>query len=223
MFGTPDSGTAKAVRAVCVDGKTNIPQMLGAVRWDVVTIQQGSVGSPFADTYQPYADNLIATIRKHAPQAEILIQETWAYLPYHKKLGEWKMTQREMYERLHKNYSALAKKTGFRVIPTGTAARISHVLCCLMNETDMQIRMIQITSTVFHTGEASFFRSHTDPMPMEYATCKDGQTPVGVSNRYIKEIIAVRMLSLGMTSGRRSCMDGHKMYVIMANACVTII
>ena len=123
MFGTPDSGTAKAVRAVCVDGKTNIPQMLGAVKWDVVTIQQGSVGSPFADTYQPYADNLIATIRKHAPQAEILIQETWAYLPYHKKLGEWKMTQREMYERLHENYSALAKKTGFRVIPTGTAVQ----------------------------------------------------------------------------------------------------
>ena len=121
MFGTPDSETAQAVRAVCVDGKTNIPQMLDAARWDVVTIQQGSVGSPFADTYQPYADNLIATIRKHAPQAEILIQETWAYLPYHKKLDEWKMTQREMYERLHENYGALAKKTGFRVIPTGTA------------------------------------------------------------------------------------------------------
>ena len=123
MFGTPGSETAKAVRAVCVDGKTNIPQMLGAVKWDVVTIQQGSVASPFAEKYQPYADNLIATIRKHAPQAEILIQETWAYLPYHKRLGAWKMTQREMYERLHENYSALAKKTGFRVIPTGTAVQ----------------------------------------------------------------------------------------------------
>ena len=121
MFGTPDSEAAKAVRAVCVDGKTNIPQMLDAARWDVVTIQQGSVASPFAEKYQPYADNLIATIRKHAPQAEILIQETWAYLPYHAKLDEWKMAQREMYERLHENYGALAKKTGFRVIPTGTA------------------------------------------------------------------------------------------------------
>jgi len=121
MFGTPESETAKAARAACVDGKTNIPQLLGAVKWDVVTIQQGSVGSAFAETYQPYADNLIATIRRLAPQAEILIQETWAYLPYHAKLEEWKMTQREMYERLHENYRTLAERTGFRVIPTGTA------------------------------------------------------------------------------------------------------
>lgn len=123
MFGTPGSETAKSVRAVCKEDKTNIPQLLSAVKWDVVTIQQGSVGSAFADTYQPYADKLIATIRKYAPQAEILIQETWAYLPYHAKLDEWKMTQGEMYERLHAAYGELARRTGFRVIPTGTAVQ----------------------------------------------------------------------------------------------------
>ena len=121
MFGTPESETAAMVRKVCVKGKTNIPQLLGAVKWDVVTIQQGSTRSAFADTYQPYADNLIATIRKHAPQAEILIQETWAYISYHEKFNEWKFGQKEMYRRLHENYTALAKKTGFRVIPVGTA------------------------------------------------------------------------------------------------------
>jgi hypothetical protein len=121
MFGTPESETAAMVRKVCVKGKTNIPQLLGAVKWDIVTVQQGSTRSAFADTYQPYADNLIATIRKHAPQAEILIQETWAYISYHEKFNEWKFGQKEMYRRLHENYTALAKKTGFRVIPVGTA------------------------------------------------------------------------------------------------------
>ena len=123
MFGTPESETAKSVRAVCKEGKTNIPQLLSAVKWDIVTIQQGSVHSAFAETYQPSADNLIATIRKHAPQAEIVIQETWAYSPYHAKLDEWKMTQGEMYERLHAAYGELSRRTGFRVIPTGTAVQ----------------------------------------------------------------------------------------------------
>ena len=123
MFGTPESETAKTVRERIGGVKTNIPQLLGAVKWDIVTIQQGSGGSAFADTYQPYADNLIATIRRYAPQAEILIQETWAYLPYHKKLAEWKMSQGEMYDRLHANYRELARRTGFRVIPTGTVVQ----------------------------------------------------------------------------------------------------
>ena len=121
MFGTPESETAKKIRGICVKSKTNIPQLLAAEKWDVVTIQQGSVRSAFADSYQPYADNLIATIRKHAPQAEILIQETWAYVSYHAKFDEWKFGPREMYERLHENYGALAKKTGLRIIPVGMA------------------------------------------------------------------------------------------------------
>ena len=40
--------------------KANILQMLQAVKWDIVTIQQASQESWNEKTYQPYADNLIA-------------------------------------------------------------------------------------------------------------------------------------------------------------------
>ena len=98
--------------------------MLVAEKWDVVTIQQASGKSAFYDMYQPYADNLIAKIRELAPQAEIVIQETWSYSPYDKRLAKWKMTPKEMYESLRKAYAQLAAKHKLRTIPTGDAIQL---------------------------------------------------------------------------------------------------
>ena len=109
--------------------KANIPEMLVADRWDIVTIQQASPKSPFYDTYQPYADKLIAKIRELAPQAEIVVQETWSYCTADKRIfqdggpGSWGFDQKGMYDRLSSAYADLAKKNGFRRIPTGTAVQ----------------------------------------------------------------------------------------------------
>lgn len=102
----------------------NVTDMLVAEKWDIVTIQQASGKSPFYDTYQPYADKLVAKIRELAPQAEIVIQETWSYSPYDKRLAQWKMTPKEMYESLKKAYAQLAEKHGLRTIPTGDAVQL---------------------------------------------------------------------------------------------------
>lgn len=102
----------------------NIPEMLVADRWDVVTIQQASPKSPFYETYQPYADKLIAKIRELAPQAEIRIQQTWSYTPYSGRLREWKMTSETMHVAVTNAYAQLAKKYGFKVIPTGDAVAL---------------------------------------------------------------------------------------------------
>ena len=104
--------------------RANVTDMLVAEKWDVVTIQQASGKSAFYDTYQPYADNLIAKIRELAPQAEIVIQETWSYAPYEKRLAKWKMTPKEMYESLRKAYAQLAAKHKLRTIPTGDAIQL---------------------------------------------------------------------------------------------------
>ena len=102
----------------------NVTDMLAAEKWDVVTIQQASGKSPFYDTYQPYADNLIAKIRELAPQAKIVVQETWSYSPYDKRLAQWKMTPAEMYKALKKAYAQLAEKHGRRTIPSGDAVQL---------------------------------------------------------------------------------------------------
>ena len=119
------SGDAKTapIRKAMKGNNSNIPQMLAAEKWDVVTIQQASGESAFYKTFQPYADNLVAKIRELAPQAEIRIQETWSYAPYDGRLKVWKMTPDQMYDALHDAYGTLAKKHGLKVIPTATAVQ----------------------------------------------------------------------------------------------------
>ena len=104
--------------------RANVTEMLAAEKWDIVTIQQASGKSAFADTYEPFAGNLIAKIRELAPQAEIVIQETWSYSPYDPRLANWKMTPADMHAALKKAYAQLAAKYGLRTIPTGDAVQL---------------------------------------------------------------------------------------------------
>ena len=104
--------------------KTNIPQALVADKWDVVTIQQASGKSSFPETYEPFAGKLIAKIRELAPQAEIVVQETWSYAPYDKRLGQWKMTPVTMHAALKKAYAQLAERYKLRTIPVGDAIQL---------------------------------------------------------------------------------------------------
>ena len=102
--------------------RSNIPAMLAGDRWDVVTIQQASHFSWRPETYQPFGDSLVAKIRELAPQAKIVVQETWSYPPWDKRLRNFGFDQVEMYARLHDAYALFAAKYGFDVIPVGTAA-----------------------------------------------------------------------------------------------------
>lgn len=103
---------------------TNIPQALKADKWDIVTIQQASPKSPFPETYEPYIGNLISTIRKEAPSAEIVIQQTWSYSPYSKSLSKWNMTPQTMFAAVESAYSGFAQKYNLRIIPTGAAIEL---------------------------------------------------------------------------------------------------
>ena len=100
----------------------NIPQVLAADKWDIVTIQQASHFSWDPKTYHPFGDNLVAEIKRLAPQAKIVVQETWSYPPWDKRLKKFGFDQVDMYAKLHDAYAAFAAKYGFEVIPVGTAA-----------------------------------------------------------------------------------------------------
>ena len=102
---------------------SNIQTGIDYADWDVITIQQGSVYSWDYATYQPYADTVIAYIRKFNPQAKIMIQQTWAYRSDDPRLlpGEnsWGFDRDEMHERVRSAYHKFAADTGFELIPTG--------------------------------------------------------------------------------------------------------
>ena len=104
-------------------GKANVCEALRMAKWDIVTIQQASHESWRPESYHPFGDKLIAKIRELAPQAKIVVQETWSYTPWDPRLAQWKMDQDEMYEKLHAAYGAFAKEKGLSVIPFGTAVQ----------------------------------------------------------------------------------------------------
>jgi hypothetical protein len=96
-------------------------------RWDYVTIQQASIKSHDYGTYQPHAGFLRDLFVKLAPQAKLLIHQTWAYrvddprfAVKEPKPGEPK-TQEEMYRGLAAAYDRLAAEFGTKIIPVGDA------------------------------------------------------------------------------------------------------
>lgn len=103
--------------------RANIPEMLKSGKWDVVAIQQKSDLSWRPETYSPHGDELVKTIRELAPGAEIVVQETWSYAPWDKRLASWNITSDEMYSRLRAAYGAFAGRYGFRTIPMGLAVQ----------------------------------------------------------------------------------------------------
>jgi hypothetical protein len=113
--------------------RISLPAALKADVWDIVTIQQVSTGSWRAESFDPWADRLVAKIREYAPQARIVVQQTWSYCNRDWRIcdkksgigpGVWGIDQKEMYERLARNYANLAERYGFDVIPTGKAIQL---------------------------------------------------------------------------------------------------
>lgn len=93
-------------------------------QYDIITIQQNSRNSIDYATCQPYAANLIAFIKKHQPQAEIVIQQTWSYRCDSPQLKKWQIDNHTMYEKLAGTYAKLAKEHGLRMIPAGLAVQL---------------------------------------------------------------------------------------------------
>ncbi len=90
--------------------------------WDYITIQQASFRSYRPETYEPYGPDLIAFVREHAPEAEILVHQTWAYREDDDLFDHEDRDQQWMYEALTKAYRNLASENGgLRILPVGAA------------------------------------------------------------------------------------------------------
>ena len=112
--------------------KKSLKDLLTLEAWDYVTIQQASPKSFRPETFHPHADRLIAYIKKYAPQAEIVIHETWAYRedhPWFKEREAHAVQPRNpdvMYKGVRAAYEGLARDTGFRLIPCGDAVEAAR-------------------------------------------------------------------------------------------------
>ena len=105
-----------------------LADLLKAEKWDVVTIQQQSMAGAKADTFEPWAGQLVKAIRELAPTAEIVLQQTWAYNENDKRYGPESSIgakPEEMFAKLEKNYADFSARYGnLRVIRTGKAIQL---------------------------------------------------------------------------------------------------
>ena len=110
--------------------RVGLRELLTSDSWDIVTIQQLSAQSPDIANYRPYAKELHDYIKLHAPQAEVVIHQTWAYrtdgdfdrvFPDKPSYG-----QEEMYRDLNRAYNTIAKELGVRLIPVGAAFQLAR-------------------------------------------------------------------------------------------------
>lgn len=101
---------------------------LKAQPWDYVTIQQVSHQSYKPASYEPHAGRIIAIIRELAPQAEILVHQTWAYRedhPFFRRNDGF--TPAKMYEGSREAYHQLAANHGgLRILPVGDAMDLAR-------------------------------------------------------------------------------------------------
>lgn len=106
--------------------KRSLKEQLLMDKWDIITIQQRSIDSHDVATYRPAAAELVAYVRKYAPQTEIVLHETWAYraddprFSAKPKAGEPR-TQRAMYDGLKSAYETIGRELNLRLVPVGDA------------------------------------------------------------------------------------------------------
>ena len=125
---TEEEAKPEVKRYKSSDGKTGMKlrEILAEDKWDIVTIQQASPLSWVKGSFYPELNDLVAYVKKHAPGAKILFQQTWSYRidhPYYKK---WKIDQKGMYDGIYNNYKEASAKFGIGVIPSGLAVEIAR-------------------------------------------------------------------------------------------------
>lgn len=153
-------------------------------RWDYVTIQQASIKSHDFATYQPYAGWLRDYVAKHAPQAKLLVHETWEYRKddprFTKPSGKpgEPTTQDEMHTGLHAAYDKIAAELGARIIPSGDAFHLA----------DTDAKWGYQTDTSFDPKAAKQpalpNQTHSLHVGWQWKKQKDGKTTLGMDGHH---------------------------------------
>ena len=108
------------------DGVTragSLQDALVAKPWDYITLQQVSHQSWRRDTFQPHLGLLHDLVRRRAPQAKILLHQTWAYRSDSPFLPQNALTQELMFEHIRTTYAHYALELGCDVLPSGEAVQ----------------------------------------------------------------------------------------------------
>lgn len=111
------------INGMYTDRLITIKEALLEENWDYVITQQASYNSGIEETYFPYIENIYHYIKKLAPKAVIMLNQTWAYEidSNHEGFRYYNGSQLEMYDKLKKAYDKAANTIQVDIIPCGDA------------------------------------------------------------------------------------------------------
>lgn len=161
--------------------------------WDYVSVQQVSQLSGIYESYQPYLHQLVSYIRRLAPQARIVMHQTWAYArsSTHGGFAHYGNDQMRMYRSIVEASRRAARAEGIRIIvPAGTAiqnARTS-VLGDTMNRDGYHLHLLYGRYTAACTWYARLFGRRVTGNGF----APEGMTPVQVRLSQKAAQLAVR-------------------------------
>ncbi|CAM3651547.1 DUF4886 domain-containing protein [Erysipelothrix urinaevulpis] len=94
--------------------------------WDVITLQQFSGESGLIKTYYPYINELIDYLKKHQPQARLVLHKTWSYEKDcdHESYGHYDHSQQRMNEMIDQTAKEIQKREGLDVILAADAVSV---------------------------------------------------------------------------------------------------
>ena len=101
--------------------KVSIQDALAEEKWDYIVIQQSSHDSGWLDTYEPFMGWIAEYIKKEAPWAKFMLQETWAYEvdSKHDCFARYHRDQDEMYQKLYEAYHLAADRNHTLIADVG--------------------------------------------------------------------------------------------------------
>lgn len=103
--------------------RSSIDAALRSGKWDYVTLQQASGFSGLWESYENTLKPLYEHVNQIAPEAEIVIHQTWAYekTSTHPHFEWYGNDQNRMHAALKECYERGAEEIGARIIPVGNA------------------------------------------------------------------------------------------------------
>lgn len=109
------------INGVLTERKVSVEEVLQEEEWDYIVTQQVSHDSGWKESYEPFLGLILDYLKKMAPKAEVLLQETWAYEidSKHANFMRYHRNQTEMHRKLKECYESMAEKYSLRLIPCG--------------------------------------------------------------------------------------------------------
>ncbi len=126
---------------------------LQAEPWDVITMQQASHDSGLWDTYAPFLQIIIDTVRSYCPHARLAWHQTWAYetTATHPGFANYNYDQTQMYHAICACADSVMKYYPFDIlIPTGDAVQWYREQCQTTSYAYRRYQAAPVTRDGFH-------------------------------------------------------------------------